>query len=220
VKGGTLLNSRTALLCAAALLYGCAGKGDIVALDIHARPPADGPSASRSPADPPLKAVVFPFEDRRPEQGWLGNRTHLWGGQTHFNVPGGKPGDVVATALAEYLRERGWEVTLASAPSSGTAPLGNPKPDVSLTGQVLDLAANAKSRFGSTKMTVRVKLAVLATNAADGSTAHLSVNGTRAESEMWFEPQILTALIDELLYDSFDRLMADTKVEGRTLQVR
>jgi Holliday junction resolvase len=210
-----LLNRKAWLWCAAALLYGCAGKGDIVALDLHARPPADRPSASRPAAEPPLKVVIFPFDDRRPEPGWLGNRTHLWGGQTHFDVAGGKPGEVVATTLAEYLRERGWEVTRAGAPSSGPA-----KPDVSLNGQVLDLAANAKSRFGSTKMMIRLKLAVLATNAADGSTAHLSVNGARTESEMWFEPENLTALIDELLYDSFERLMADTKVEGRTLQVR
>jgi Holliday junction resolvase len=199
------------VLFSAALLLACAGKGEVVMLDVHARPPAAEQTAAS------LRALVLPFEDVRVEKGWLGSRTHLWGGETYFDVPGGRPGEVVAKVLAEYLREHGWQVTFGIASSR---PSGDTKPDVTVTGQVVDLAANAKSRFGSTRMTVRVNLALQALNAADGSTAHLTVNGARTESEMWFEPALLAAAVNEVLYESLDKLMAETKVENRTLQVR
>ena len=56
----------------------------------------------------PLKIVIEPFEDLRGDRSKIGQRTHLGGGVTNFNVSGGSPGVTVAEALAEALRWRGW----------------------------------------------------------------------------------------------------------------
>jgi hypothetical protein len=163
-----------------------------------------------------LRVVILPFEDLRSEKGRFGTRTHLWGGETYFAVGGGKPGEVVAHALAEFLRERGWTVSEGRAAAAGATAAA----DVTINGQITDFTVHAKSRVFSTKMTVRLTLAVQALNAADRSTARLTVSGARTDSEMWFEPEVLAAVVDATLYDSFQKLLAGTKVEGWTLQIK
>jgi len=63
-------------------------------------------------------------------------------------------------------------------------------------------------------------LAVLARNAADGSTTSMSLEGTSTESVFWFEPKDLQNLVNLTLKESLDKLMADTKVEKRALRLR
>jgi hypothetical protein len=193
-------------------LVGCASKGEVITLDMDRAAPSGQPAGGSLP---PLTVIILPFEDRRMEKGRLGTRTHLWGGETHFDVPGGKPGDMVAEQLAEYLRQHGWQAAVANTASGSGG-----KADVTLKGQVLDMAANARSRLGSTRMTARVKLALQIANTADGSVAHVTVGGARSDTEIVFEPQYLSNLFNDVLSDSFERLLASAKVEGRTLQVR
>jgi hypothetical protein len=198
------------VVIAGALLVGCAGKGDVATVHLHALPAPPNGSASETP--PPLKVVIMPFEDRRAEKNGLGRRTHLGGGTTQFDVPGGKPGDAVAKALTDYLRQLGWQVTMG-APHAGS-------PDVTLSGEIQDLTAHAKSRFGSTKMTVRAKLAFRILNAGDRSTARFAVNGARTESVVVFEPEQLARLLNEILRDAFEKLVTEMMVENRTRQPR
>jgi uncharacterized lipoprotein YajG len=192
------------------LLAGCAGKGETVMLNVQAVPPKQVASAPQ----PPLKVVVIPFEDLRAEKGWLGTRTHLWGGTTHFNVAGGPIGDVVARVLVDHLRQHGLEASMSAGPPM------EQKPDVTIKAQIQDLLANAKSAFGSTEITVRVKVALQAQNAADGSTARLALNGAGVQRVFWFEHKDVQKLLNEVLQESFEKLMADMKFENRTLQVR
>ena len=111
----------------------------------------------------------------------LGVRTHLWGGVSYFDVPGGKPSDVIAQALTDYLTAQGWQVTKRGA--------GDKKADVVLTGKMLDFSVHAKSRVGFTEITAKTKLALQAQNVADGSTIRMTLNGNGADDVFWFDPE-------------------------------
>src|SRR5512134_2844866 len=106
-------------------LAGCAGSGEVIPLQVH--PLANGSGSVSKPATP-LRIAVGPIEDGRSHKTGLGVRTHLWGGVSYFDVPGGNPGEVVGKALSDYLTAKGWQV--AKQGSSDAA-------DVVLTGKIL-----------------------------------------------------------------------------------
>lgn len=192
------------------MLGGCAGQGQVIELDIRALP-SETEMAAKSAA--PLTVAVAPFEDLRAEKSRLGTRTHLWGGVTHFNVPDGKVGNVVAQVTADYLKQKGWKATVAS----GTKPAGGS--DVTLTGKVQELSANAKSKFMSTEITVKSVIAVHAAN-PDGSTVRMTLNGAGSHSVFWFCPEDVTELMNDVLKDSLNKLLTDTKVEDGRLRLK
>ncbi len=192
-------------------LAGCAGTGEVVPLDVRFKPMDVQPVETE-----PLKIVVETFEDKRADKSKLGLRTHLWGGVTYFNVPGGRPGEVAAQALADYLRLRGWRVGVRT-PGVTTA---EGEPDIVLTGQVMEFSANAKSRFFSTAITTSTRFVIRARNAVDGSTTTMNLDGTRSETVFWFDPGDVQRLLNETLKESLDRLMADTKIENRAWRLK
>jgi hypothetical protein len=210
--GGTLVRTLIgfSLFCLVSAVTSCAGKGETVLLNIHAISSKQESSGSERP----LTVAVRPLEDLRAEKSGLGTRTHLWGGTTHFNVAGGTIGEVVSRVLIDHLRQHGWNAYL----STGAAV--EEKPDVTLKGQIQDLVANAKSGVGSTKITVGVKVALQGQNAADGSTARLALNGAGEQRVFLFEPTDVQRMVNEVLGESFEKLLTDTKVVDRTLQVK
>jgi hypothetical protein len=195
---------------------GCAGKGEVVYLDVRTMPTTTKISDQRSSQGDALKVVVEAFEDRRPEKRRVGVRTHLGGGVTNFEVMGGPVGDVVAQVVGGYLRQKGWRVWIR------TAGVGTPEeqPDITITGQVLELSANAKSRFGSTAMTVKSNVAVLARNAEDGSTTSMILDGYSTTSVFSFTPRDMQDLVNDTLRDSLHKLTTDTKIERRSLRLK
>lgn len=202
---------RTLLLCWISLivLAGCAGTGEVIPLQIH---PIATKSESVSKPTAPLRVAIRSIEDSRIHHTNLGVRTHLWGGVSYFDVPGGKPSDVIAQALADYLAAKGWQVTKRGAGDGGA--------DVVLTGKILDLSVHAKSRVGFTEVTTNTKLALQAQNVADGSTIHMTLNGSGSDDVFWFEPEDVQALLNDVLADSFGKLVQDTTVENRQLRLK
>ncbi len=192
------------------VLGGCAGQGQVIELDIRAVPSATE-MAAKSAA--PLAVAVAPFEDLRADKSRLGSRTHLWGGVTHFNVADGKVGNVIAQVTADYLQQKGWKATVAS----GTKPAGGS--EVLLTGKVQELSANAKSRFMNTEVTVKSVIAVHAAN-PDGSTVRMTLNGNGTHSVFWFEPEDVQNLLNDVLKDSLNKLLSDTKMEDGRLRLK
>jgi uncharacterized lipoprotein YajG len=197
------------------VVSGCAGKGEVVTLDVGAIPtkPQPGPQKDE------MKALIIAFEDERPEKGTIGYRTHLGGGRTYFTVANNQAGDVVAQALSDCLNQKGWKTWVSRA---GGPVVANPAGglDVTLTGQVLELSANAKSKFGSTDIRTKTRVNIQAQNARDGSVARMTLNGSRSESVFWFEPEAAEEAINRMLKESVDRLLADAKIENRMLQVQ
>jgi hypothetical protein len=188
---------------------GCAGKGDIIPIQLQPAPLSAGHAAK--PPDV-VRVSVAPFEDQRQEKNRLGVRTHLWGGESVFNVPGGLPGEAAAQALADYLAARGWQIV-----KPGTA---DNHADVILSGKILDLAVDAKSGVGSTKLTGSSRLAVQARNTSDESQVRMILSGSGSDRVFWFVSDDAQALLNDILNESFDKLMRDVKVEQRMLRLR
>ncbi|MBI5410600.1 MAG: hypothetical protein HZA21_01260 [Nitrospirae bacterium] len=182
-------------------LAGCATKG-AVNLDLQVVQPAE----AKSKKVDGLIVTVASFEDSRPEKSRLGVRRHLWGGETTFDVPGGKPGDVVAKVLTDYLKRKGWRV--------------DGSPDVSFSGKLLNLSVNAESHFGQTDITVKSKMVVEGTNKADGSIVRMTLNGDGTQKVFWFDPEDAQELASEVLSDSLEKLLANTKVENNLLRLK
>jgi hypothetical protein len=202
---------RTLLMCWLSLiaLAGCASSGEVIPLQIHPIVTGSEGVAKQRAA---VRVAVGSVEDGRSHKTGLGVRTHLWGGVSYFDVPGGDPADVVAQALTDYLTTKGWQVTKRGA--------GNDGADVVLTGKILEFSVHAKSRVGYTEVTTKTKLALQAQNVADGSTIRMTLNGSGGDDIFWFDPEDAQVLVNEVLTDSFGKLVQDTMVENKQLRLK
>jgi hypothetical protein len=202
---------RTLLICWLSLiaLVGCAGKGEVIPLQVH--PIVAGPEGVIKQKTA-ARVAIGPFEDDRSHKTGLGYRTHVWGGVSYFDVQGGKLTDVVAQALTDYLTAKGWQVTKQGADDK--------EADVVLSGKILDFSANAKSRVGYTEVMTKTKLALQAQNVADGSTVRMTLNGTGGDEIFWFNPEDAQAVLNDVLTDSFGRLVQDTTIENKQLRLK
>ena len=195
-----------------ALLLGCAGTGEMVSLNLQTQQPF-----AQSSQTEPLKIVIEPFEDLRTDRSKIGQRTHLGGGVTNFNVNGGAPGVTIAEALAETLRQRGWNrrgwdarVVQAGVGVSGA--------DIVIGGEIRDFSTNAKSRVLNTKLTGESRLVIKARNLADDSSTVRNIQGEQTKLVFWFTSEDVETLMSGLLQDGIERFITDTKIEGRTLK--
>ena len=195
-----------------ALLLGCAGTGEMVSLNLQTQQPF-----AQSSQTEPLKIVIEPFEDLRTDRSKIGQRTHLGGGVTNFNVNGGAPGVTIAEALAETLRQRGWNrrgwdarVVQAGVGVSGA--------DIVIGGEIRDFSTNAKSRVFNTKLTGESRLVITARNLADDSSTVRNIQGEQTKLVFWFTSEDVETLMSGLLQDGIERFITDTKIEGRTLK--
>ena len=190
------------------LLAGCAGAGESVPLNIQALPSVG--SLNQNYQD--LKVVVERFEEG-PDAGRLGVRTHLGGGKSVFTVQGGKLGEAVAQVVADNLKAMGFQVWVRK--SGATEVPANP--DITVTGQVKQFSVEARSRFFSTKMTGKVEVVIQALNASDRSTVRLNLEGAREDAVFWFEAKEVQELVNRMLKENLDRLLADIRVKDRAL---
>jgi hypothetical protein len=195
-------------------LIGCAGRGEVVALNLQAVAPAHA-LTTQVPAD--TIVVVADFEDARSDKQRVGARTHRGGGETVFTVPTGNAGAAVARVVTEYLKKRGWRVE-PGRPVSGTAPDSGPQ--VTISGKVVELLVNAASSFGSTRITASSKTLIEATNAEDGSVVRMALNGAGAQTVVWFDPEDAETLLSEALSSSLEQFVTETKFEKKSLRLK
>ena len=189
----------------------CGGSGQTFYLDVL---PQQQPVQQAEPEG--LKIVIEPFEDRRADKNRIGMRTHLWGGTTHFNVVGEKPGQVYANALADRLRAAGW---LNRSWDVRVAPAGStPNADIVISGQIFEFAANAKSRMFSTYLTTSNKLTITARNNVDRSSTSRSLEGAQSDTVVWFSEDDLKRLMTATVKDTIDRYLADTTISQRAVR--
>ncbi|MBI4002331.1 MAG: hypothetical protein HY348_11175, partial [Nitrospira defluvii] len=195
-----------------ALLWGCAGTGEMVSLNVQPQQPF-----VQSGQPEPLKIVIEPFEDLRADKSKIGQRTHLGGGVTNFNVSGGVPGVTIAEALAETLRQRGWNRRGwdARVVQSGVGVSGA---DIVIGGEIREFTTNAKSRVFNTKLTGESRLVIKAKNFADDSSTLRNIQGEQTKLVFWFTSEDVETLMSGLLQDGIDRFLTDTKIEGRALK--
>jgi len=200
-----------AMMFSVGLIAGCGGTGRAFYMDLQKKPP---PTPYVEPEQ--VKIVVEPFEDQRLDKSRLGMRTHLWGGVSYFQVASERPGHVVAQALVERLktrgwRDRGWNVMMV-APGSVT------DADIVISGQILDLSANAKSRVLSTVLSTSLKLVMTAHNLGDRTATMRSVEGTQHNTVFWFSDDDLQELAATTVQDGIARYIVDTTIDQRALR--
>jgi hypothetical protein len=193
-------------------LPGCAGKGETIYLDLNAA--LRGAATEQTGRGESV--LVEAFGDQRPEKQRLGTRTHLWGGVTHFDVPGSRAGAVVARLVGEYLAKTGRQVTINVVGTGEQAQQTKGTPDVIVTGEVHEFSTHVKSRFFSSVIEAKFRVIVMAKNSADNSSVRLSLEGERSRTVFWFEEKDVEDLINDMLADSLKKLMAGVKVEGRS----
>lgn len=212
IAQGCRIASQVCVTVGLALLWGCAGKGEMVSLNVQ---PQQMVVQSGQPE--PLKIVIEPFEDLRADKSKIGQRTHLGGGVTNFNVSGGVPGVTIAEALAETMRQRGWNRRGwdARVVQSGVAISGA---DIVIGGEIREFSANAKSRVSNTKLTGESRLVIRVKNLADDSTTQRNIYGEQTKLVFWFTSEDVETLMSGLLQDGIERFLTDTKIEGRALK--
>lgn len=188
-------------------LVGCAGTGEVIPLQLHV---ATAGAKKTVKPDEPLKVAIGEFVDGRKSQTGLGVRTHLWGGVSYFDVPGNKPAETVSRLLTDYLTAKGWNVLKQGSTE---------RADVVLTGRLLELIVHAKSRVGFTEMTTKTKLAIQAKNLSDDSIVRMTLTGAGSENFFWFDREDVEEVLNEVLTDSFSKLVQDTTVANRMLRL-
>lgn len=189
------------------IVTGCAAQGEKIDVKISTKAGTE----SKPPTDTAVKVAVVPFQDDRIDRSRLGTRQHLWGGESTFALPSGTVGEASARALADYLKQKGWQAALTT---NGTGA------DITITGRVLEVAVDAKSGVGHTTITGRNKIVIQADNSADGSKIRETVSGIGNDTVFWFDPEDAEELLNDLYEKNFERFLADTKLDGKVLKLR
>ncbi len=200
---------RIAFLLPLALLFGCTGKGDLIVFDLVAQPI---PVHAVTQDTAPLRVAVWPPKTTTSKEPW--SRVHIWGGKTYYTVPGGNESAAVALMMVKRFREHGWQAWLE-------APVGSEKRspnDVTISGKVDELDATATSYLGRTILTVSFRMTLTATNASDNSTVRMRLRGNATDRFFWFEPTDAQNLIRDIVQESLDKFLAQTKVENRAIR--
>ncbi|MGP0594689.1 hypothetical protein ACTRXD_19405 [Nitrospira sp. T9] len=195
-------------------VVGCQGSGQTVNFNPHAFP-STMKATTNSHED--LTIVVEPFQDKRAQKTRLGSRTHFWGGATHFNVWNGNLGEGMADLALEYLQQEKWQ---ASRATTSEDPAGSAPADVTLTGDILVMEANAKTGFGFTDIEVKIRVAFEAKNAVDGSTVRMVLGANGTDSVVTFDPKDVEVLTNHVAKDLFNQLFLDLTVKDRAFQLK
>lgn len=200
-------------LVAVLIMSGCQGSGQTINFD----PRALGSPSTKVGAqhDSDLTILVHPFLDARPKQDRLGSRTHLWGGSTHFSAWNGKISEGMANLAIEYLQDRQWRASKSSTDASTAS-----SNDVTLTGTVLSLNANAKSGFGFTDIAVDMKVRFEAKNMVDGSSVRMVLGANGSDTVAMFAPKDVDRLINLVAKDLYKQLFQDLIVKDKAFHIR
>jgi hypothetical protein len=199
----------TALCVIMLCLAGCAGQGDRI--DIVVPGKFTGPPAAASGSGP--RIAVLPFQDQRPDQRYLGHRKHVWGGDSHFDLPSGTVSSASAQALVEYLTRQGWRASLARTPGGEGA-------DVTMIGTLTDLSVNATSGFMHTDLAATHSVAFQIVNHRDGTIVRDHVSGSATDQVFWFSTEDAQTLVTDLFESNFRKLVNDLRVDGPALRLK
>ena len=196
-------------LLGVALMTGCAGTGERIALKVPMACGADEKSVEKSGAT----VSIQPFEDNRTDRSQLGTRQHLWGGESHFSLPSGTLGEATAQAFADYLNAKGWNATVAKGAGATGA-------DMTMTGKLVDVGVEAKSGVGQTTLNAKNRMVVQVKNLADGSQVLETLTSSGTNQVFWFNPEDAQDLLNELYSRNFEKFVADTKLDGKILKLK
>jgi hypothetical protein len=189
-------------------LVGCAGKGAQIDVAIPGKVTSTATASSSGP-----RIAVLPFDDKRGNQMHLGQRAHLWGGTSYFDLPNGTVSKGSAQALVDSLSRQGWRASLARTQGSEGA-------DVTILGTIYTLSIDATSGVMHTDLSAKNTLAFQIINHSDNSIVMERVSGSGTDHVFWFEPQDAQALTTELFESNFQKFVNDVRIDGRTIRLK
>ncbi len=184
-------------------LSGCAGSGEVIKLRLH-----DMMKTNMADAGKNLSVVVAEFSDERPPADHLGSHVCIMGHITYFDLMDGNLGKGVTTAFVDFLQKSGFQAT---AGNSGPT-------DVRITGKITEFSADATGQFLSTNIRVHTIMEFTIANAADGSTVRMTIGAGGTDDVIFFGPEDIESLMNEVLQEGFEELIAKTEVQGKTLR--
>jgi hypothetical protein len=196
------------------VLSGCQGSGYTV--NFEPRALSSQPTRGEAVHENDLTILVEPFQDARPQRRQLGSRTHLWGGVTNFSAWNGQVSEGMANLAIEYLQDRQWQAFKSTDDQTSTPPSS----DVTLTGTVLSLNANAKSGFGFTDIVVDMKVRFEAKNKVDGSSVRMVLGANGSDTVAVFSPKDVERLINLVAKDLYHQLFQDLMVKNKAFHIR
>lgn len=189
-------------------IVGCAGKGERIDVAIPGKVTSAAGVSSGGP-----RIAVLPFDDKRANQMHLGQRAHLWGGTSYFDLPNGTVSKASAQALVDFLNRQGWRAAMARTQGSEGA-------HVTILGTIQDLSIDATSGVMHTDLSAKSTLVLQIINHSDDSTVRERVSGSGTDQVFWFEPKDAQTLISELLESNFQKFVNDVRVDGRTIRLK
>ncbi len=196
-------------LLGVSLATGCAGKGERIDIDI----PVASVAGEKVAAMSSPTVAIQPFEDHRADRSHLGVRHHLWGGESHFSLSSGTLSEATAEAFADYLKGKGWNVTVAKGNRTTWA-------DLTITGILIDVGVDAESGIGQTTLNAKSRMAVEVQNHADGSQVRETLTSAGSNQVFWFDSEDAQELLNELYNKNFEKFVKDTKLDGKILKLR
>lgn len=191
------------------MMLGCSGQSEMISLSI---PGLRDPAVAKQVKGAGPAVGVVRFEDKRANRSHLGTKTGRLGGIEHFGVRGNDPGQAAATAIADYLRSKGWNASVMSENAAGSA-------DVMMSGEIQEMEVDAKNGFFSTDLSSKVKILVQGSNKNDGSKVRMTLTGNGTDSVFWFSPDDAQNLVNDVMTESFSKLVSSTKFENGALRL-
>jgi len=182
---------------------GCAGSGEVFQLQLH-----DVMHSTMENAGGNLSVAVSDFGDQRPSSEHLGSHVCITGHITHFDLMNSNLGKGVSDAFVDFLKKSGFQATSGT---SGAA-------DVRITGNVTKFSANATGHFLSTNIQVDTIMDFVIANVADGSTIRMTIGAGGTDDVVFFSPEDMETLVNEVLQEGFEELIQQTVVQGKTLR--
>lgn len=189
-------------------VVGCVAKGERINVAI----PGKVTSAAAASSDGP-RIAVLPFDDKRANQMHLGQRAHLWGGTSYFDLSNGTVSKASSQALVDYLNQQGWRASLARTQ-------GREGADVTIFGAIQELSIEATSGVMHTDLSVKDTLTLQIINHSDDSIVDDFVSGSGIDQVIWFEPEDAQTLIGELLESNFQKFVNDVRIDGQAIRLK
>lgn len=198
------------------LLLACGGTGEVAPIQVRAVQSEATEDRTRNPEDH-LLVLVRGFTDQRRDVHRLGVRTHLGGSTTLFDVPEGSLHDVLTGVVVEYMKQQG--ATVVVCPHGVPCEI-DPKPDLVISGRIVEFSANAKSSPFSTRLTTHIKVTMEAEERARGRVRKKHLVGMGEDAVFWFEAQDLEDLVNDTLHEALKQPLADLRTSLSVAQRR
>jgi uncharacterized lipoprotein YajG len=125
--------------------------------------------------------------------------------------------DRVTKVMMNHLESKGWFIVQAR--DNADAIQKEIKPDILLSAKVVDLSIDIHTTFIRNEVLTKSKIAINAYNANDESTVRMTLNGRGSQVLFWFHPDDAKDLLEDVLKESFERLVKDTRFVNRTIRL-